>query len=438
MLDNECNDCYFRHSSVHHSFYRCVSIHGTHNLTVTENVGYDVTGYCYYLKDGVEEDNTISFNLGAFIHHMGEAAYGDGQTTALAYQSVNLTLPADVTSSPFYITNVHNRIIGNAASGGWSGFAFPSLKKPIGAHKDVNMRPSSRLSLEIDGNTAHSTGWWWYHSAGFYFGGALYTADDGQSLIYNAGRDSTNGNRSPCLVNQCAKGNCDAYCAPQHQAWVRMTNSKAFLIPSVGTKSWSGRMEVVGYEVHDAGLALEALESGFWIDDMLVVCRTGEILSLPESSRASGIKGSGYFWYDTGQEHIITNSLFRNCGYRSDEFNQYDTSPDRGCSNSDNLVGCHQDSAVFGFLTHSDQFNPEGMQGTKNITFDNCGRRYRLYDWRGTNANSTVSGRLQNWLDVDGSASGLGEPVIISSGQPEAGLWWHIENAGKSDVMMAA
>ena len=75
-----------------------------------------------------EEDNTISFNLGAFIHHLGEAAYGGGQTTALAYQSVNLTLPADVTASPFYITNVHNRIIGNAASGGWSGFAFPSLK----------------------------------------------------------------------------------------------------------------------------------------------------------------------------------------------------------------------------------------------------------------------------------------------------------------------
>ena len=122
--------------------------------------------------------------MGAFIHHLGEAAYGDGQTTALAYQSVNLTLPADVTASPFYITNVHNRIIGNAASGGWSGFAFPSLKKPIGAHKDVNMRPSSRLSLEIDGNTAHSTGWWWYHSAGFYFGGALYTA--GHAMLVEA------------------------------------------------------------------------------------------------------------------------------------------------------------------------------------------------------------------------------------------------------------
>jgi len=34
-------------------------------------------------------------------------------------------------------------------------------------------------------------------------------------------------------------------------------------------------MEVVGYEVHDTGLALEALESSFWI-----VEHTGESFSL--------------------------------------------------------------------------------------------------------------------------------------------------------------
>jgi len=35
LLENTCHDCYFRHSSVHRSYYRCVSIHGTHNMTVT-------------------------------------------------------------------------------------------------------------------------------------------------------------------------------------------------------------------------------------------------------------------------------------------------------------------------------------------------------------------------------------------------------------------
>ena len=57
-----CNDdysgCYLKDSSIHHSFYRCVSIHGTNNITMTENVAYDVTGHCYYLEDEVEEDNT--------------------------------------------------------------------------------------------------------------------------------------------------------------------------------------------------------------------------------------------------------------------------------------------------------------------------------------------------------------------------------------------
>ena len=49
-----------------------------------------------------------------------------------------------------------------------------------------------------------------------------------------------------------------------------MTNSKALLIPSGGTNSWSGRMGVVGYGVRDADLALEALKSSFWIDDTFV------------------------------------------------------------------------------------------------------------------------------------------------------------------------
>lgn len=106
-----------------------------------------------------------------------------------------------------------------------------------------------------------------------------------------------------------------------------------------------------------------------------------------------------------------------NCGYPSDEFNQNDTSPDKGCSNANNLIGCHQHSSAFGFLTQINHFF-RGTQGTNN-----CGRRHHLYDYRGINANLTVLGRLLNWLgDIDGLASGLGEPVIMGSGQPKAGL----------------
>jgi hypothetical protein len=74
ILNEGCSDCYFRDSSVHRSFYRCVSIHGTHYTTISENVAYDVTGFCYYLEDGVEHHNRLEFNLGAHIHFMGPEA----------------------------------------------------------------------------------------------------------------------------------------------------------------------------------------------------------------------------------------------------------------------------------------------------------------------------------------------------------------------------
>ncbi len=117
-LLGECPQCYFRYSSIHRSYYRCISVHGTNSSLVSENVAYDITGYCYYLEDGVEENNTISYNLAAFIHNIGpENPTGGGQTTNVYQQSSTLTNPADVTASGYYVTNVHNNIIGNAASG---------------------------------------------------------------------------------------------------------------------------------------------------------------------------------------------------------------------------------------------------------------------------------------------------------------------------------
>jgi len=430
-LGNNCTGCYLRDSSIYRSFYRCVSIHGTNNLTINENVGYDVTGYCFYLEDGVEENNTLSFNLAAHIHYLGTAPSGNGQTTAINVASATLTLPADVSASGFYITNVRYNIIGNAASGGWSGFAFPSLVRPVGLYRNLNIRPSSRLALIIDGNTAHSTGWYWYHASGFYFGGSLYYDPNGV-YTYNAGRDFTfyYGDRPTCKVDMCStSGGCDDWCSSKNQAWVRITNSKVFLVPSDGLNSWSGRMEVVGFEVHDVGLSMELLESGVLIKNLLAECRSGEIWLMPSSCRATYMTGNGFYWYDTGQKHIMTSALFRNCGYKSNLFNQYDNSTDRGCDDSP-LTGCHSSSTTFGFLTHSDQYTPQIMQATNNITFQRCGRRFYLHDWRGDNMNSTVSGRTQNWIDTDGSVSGLGVSTLIGSGQQAAGHWWRVDSQG--------
>lgn len=41
-------------------------------------------------------------------------------------------------SAGFYITNAMNVFRGNAASGGWTGFAFPNLRFPINNHQALD------------------------------------------------------------------------------------------------------------------------------------------------------------------------------------------------------------------------------------------------------------------------------------------------------------
>jgi hypothetical protein len=191
-------------------------------------------------------------------------------------------------------------------------------------------------------------------------------------------------------------------------------------------------MEVIRFESHDVALGMEALEDGFGIDQMIVECRSGEEWVMPPGGRPDYVTGDGFFWYDTGQGHIITNAKFRNCGARNAN-NAYDTSPTRGCD-TNQFNGCSSGSTVWGFLTHSDQFTPEMMQATSNITYEDCGRRFKLADFADNNSPSSVSGRGQNWKDEDGSASGLNEATIIASGLADAGHWWKVDSDVVNDV----
>jgi len=64
---------FIQDSAINRSFFRCIAVHGTNNVRVSQNVAYDAIGHCYYLKDGVEEDNTFEYNLGAHVHFIGPA-----------------------------------------------------------------------------------------------------------------------------------------------------------------------------------------------------------------------------------------------------------------------------------------------------------------------------------------------------------------------------
>ncbi|KAH8054360.1 hypothetical protein JL721_10482 [Aureococcus anophagefferens] len=182
LLGDRGEGSYVTDSSFHRSFWRCVTIHGTNKVSVERNVGFDVVGHCLYLEDGVEEENVISFNLFAHIHVMGKPPGDSGTAQWLdnIYDSASLREPSDSTASAFYISrgaaNGWNTVTGNAATGGFSGFHYPILPSPVGAHRDVDTHPRASRILLFDGNSCHSTGWWWSHAGCVYGrrpGGAL-------------------------------------------------------------------------------------------------------------------------------------------------------------------------------------------------------------------------------------------------------------------------
>lgn len=77
----------------------------------------------------------------------------------------------------------------NIASGGWAGFAIPSLPLPVKLFASVkNMRPANRpFRSPFRGNSAHSSGYWWATAGGIYVGGELTQTTDG-TLKYTSGR----------------------------------------------------------------------------------------------------------------------------------------------------------------------------------------------------------------------------------------------------------
>ncbi|KAL1498565.1 hypothetical protein AB1Y20_013884 [Prymnesium parvum] len=423
---------YLRDSSIHRSFYRCVSVHGTHYSTISQNVAYDVIGHCYYLEDGIEENNVIEYNLGAHVHFLGIPPGVPGQFLNDIDQSENMILPADSTASPFYITNANNAVVGNAASGGWAGFSFPALPKPVKLHRtQTSVTPEARTILQFDGNSAHSSGYWWENAGAIYFGGRLWHPNAGDALRYNPGRQSPA--RATCTVEPCTINSaCDCWAA--YHAPTVLTNTKVFLSRGTGVGHWGSRPELVLFEAHDVGLAASILGNGGRIDQALVRCRTGNAIEAPgyganSQNYLARWKGSGFEWYDTHQAHIVTRITFRNCGVRR-AVNQ----PLDGCG--DGSSNCRATSSVWGMLTHSDEHVPEFMQATALVRYEACGRRFRMINFVADNGNalnngmsSSVSERYQSWLDADGSASGSDKPTIIASASADADEWWRLDGA---------
>jgi cell migration-inducing and hyaluronan-binding protein len=141
-MDGSASGSYLKRSSIHHTFNRCVVIHGTNHLFVTGNVCYDNVGHAFFLEDGAEHDNLISGNLG-----LGTKANEAG------------LLPTDDRPATFWITNPDNTVRNNVAAGSdGPGFWYALPEHPTGLSHDAAVWPRRTPLKEFSDNVAHSNG----------------------------------------------------------------------------------------------------------------------------------------------------------------------------------------------------------------------------------------------------------------------------------------
>jgi cell migration-inducing and hyaluronan-binding protein len=159
---------YIQNSAIHDTYSRCVTVHGTNNVRVQNNVAYNNVGHCYFLEDGVEHGNQYISNLGLLTKchpsrpcnstnaiFTGAVGAPNGQT------ATDQLLPSDNTASTFWITNPDNTYRGNVSAGSEAtGFWIALSEHPGGKFEGTELAaktwPRRTQFREFSGNVAHS------------------------------------------------------------------------------------------------------------------------------------------------------------------------------------------------------------------------------------------------------------------------------------------
>ncbi len=175
-INGDVSGQYIRNSAIHDTFNRCVTIHGTDNLRVENNVTYNTVGHCFFMEDGIETGNQIIRNLAiqtkchpslecvpTNLAAAGEMEnYDRRQNMRMAGQkSKDVLLPSDNTVASYWITNPDNTYRDNVAAGSdANGFWMAFPEHPNGAFEGTEISekiwPRRMQVREFRGNVAHS------------------------------------------------------------------------------------------------------------------------------------------------------------------------------------------------------------------------------------------------------------------------------------------
>jgi len=90
---------FVKNCTIHHSFNRALSIHGTNNVTIANNLVFDTRGHAIFIEDGTEEFNIIKDNAVGLVRPAWSL------------------LQVDQTPAAYWIVNPNNVVENNIAFG---------------------------------------------------------------------------------------------------------------------------------------------------------------------------------------------------------------------------------------------------------------------------------------------------------------------------------
>ncbi|XP_012867299.1 PREDICTED: cell migration-inducing and hyaluronan-binding protein [Dipodomys ordii] len=130
---------YIKDLSIHHTFSRCVTVHGSNGLLIKDVVGYNSLGHCFFTEDGPEERNTFDHCLGLLVKS-GTLLPSD-RDSRMCRAITDDSYPGYVPKprqdcnavSTFWMANPNNNLINCAAAGSEeTGFWFIFHHVPTG------------------------------------------------------------------------------------------------------------------------------------------------------------------------------------------------------------------------------------------------------------------------------------------------------------------
>ncbi len=158
-----------RGASITNSNNRGVTVHGTHNLLIEDNVLHDIHGHGFFIEDAVETGNQFLVNIAFGIHKVGRSeAVGDfapdlnDPFIVDTHDHVGQNGNRFLSSAAYWITNPDNTFVGNISAGSeGTGFWFILPDRPIGAAANDpqynGVRPDRTNLGQFDHNSSHAS-----------------------------------------------------------------------------------------------------------------------------------------------------------------------------------------------------------------------------------------------------------------------------------------